>query len=212
MKTRITLIIFCALIASCSTRDEASMPELSVGQLKSPLPISTDMSLLATITASPTTVTAMQAGIESPTAIPTAQYAILSPLAIKKGNIVIEVTSYSISSSTFRFGVQITGLSPSQIPELSPEYTFYPVREVKFFHGDQGTPLELEPFGGGGGGGTNDDGTMTINQDFSYKLVSPFPVGQKQHIIAVITLHEIFGIAEPIRFDLEVVPKEGVQG
>jgi hypothetical protein len=120
--------------------------------------------------------------------------------------------SYTISSSTFRFGIRITGLSPSQIPELPPEYTFSPIIELKFLYGDQGIPLELEPYGGGGGGGTNDDGTITISQDFSYKLVSPLPTGQKQHIIALVTLDNIFGIAEPIRFDLEIVPEEGIQG
>ncbi len=207
MRAKITLIIFCALIAGCSTRNEASMPNPAVDQIKSPSPIVTDIPLMATITASPTIVTTMQS-----TATSTMQYEILSPLAIKKGNIVIEVTSYSISSSTFRFGIQITGLSPSQIPESPSEYTFSPIKDVKFFHGDQQTPLNLEFFGGGGGGGPNDDGTISINQDLSYRLVSPLPVGQKQHIIAVVTLHEIFGITEPIHFDLEIVPEEGIQG
>ncbi len=142
--------------------------------------------------------------------MPTEQYEILSPLAIKKGNVTIEVVSYTISSSIFRFGIAITGLSPSQIPGFSPE-SFAPIKEVKFFI-DQGTPLALAFVGGGGGGGINDDGTVTISQGFSYKLMSPLPVGQKQHIIALVTLHEIFGIAEPIRFDLEIIPREGIEG
>jgi hypothetical protein len=135
-----------------------------------------------------------------------AQYEILSPLSIRKDNFTIEVTSYSITSSIFRFGIRIIGLLPSQIPKLPPGREFSPIREVKFLNGDQKVPLKLELFGGGGGGGQNDDGTITISQGFSYRLVSPPPTGEKQHIIALVTLHETFGITNPIRFDLMVIP------
>lgn len=209
MKTKIVLMILCVLIAGCSTRGETSIPNSPVEPVQSPSPIITDASPIATTTSSTTTA---QTILESPTERPTAQYEILSPLAIKKDNIVIEVTSYTISGATFRFGIRITGLSPSQIPETSPEYPFSPISKIEFLYGDQGTPLELEALGGGGGGGPNDDGTMTINQAFAYKLAAPFPVGQKQHIIAIVTLHEIFGITEPVRFDLEIVPQENMQG
>ncbi len=212
MKTKITLIIFCVLIAGCSTRGEVSIPKSPVEPVKSPSPIITDISLIATTTTSPETTTTTQTIIVSPTEIPAVQYEILSPLAIKKDNIVIEVSSYTISGATFRFGIRITGLSSSQIPETPPEYTFSPISGIEFFYGDQETPLELEPFGGGGGGGPNEDGMITINQDFAYTLAAPFPVGQKQHIIAIVTLHEMFGITGPVRFDLEIVPEEEIQG
>lgn len=209
MKSRITLIIFWVFISGCSARHDSPTP---VEPLHSPSPIVTSFPAPGIITNSPTPVNTPRTVVATPTTMPVEQYVILSPLAIKKDNIIIEVTSYTISSSTFRFGIRITGLSPSQIPELPPEYTFSPIIELKFLYGDQGIPLELEPYGGGGGGGTNDDGTITISQDFSYKLVSPLPTGQKQHIIALVTLDNIFGIAEPIRFDLEIVPEEGIQG
>lgn len=213
MRTKITLIIFWVLIAGCSAHNNAPTP---VEPIRSPSSIVTSLPAPEIITAFPTTVNTPRTVIATPTTIPTEQYEILSPLAIKKNNIVVEVTSYTIytisSSFIFRFGIRITGLYPSQIPELPPEYTFSPISEIRFLYGDQEVPLELEPFGGGGGGGTNDDGTITINQSFSYKLMSPLPVGQKQHIIALVTLNEIFGITGPVRFDLEIVPEEGIQG
>ncbi len=209
MRTKITLIISCVLISGCLARNQTSTPKLSAAEsIYSPSPVVSN-SLVPTPTF-PTLVVTPQTVIMSPTTMPIEQYEILSPLAIKKGNITIEVVSYTITSSIFRFGIRITGLSPSQIPESSPE-SFVPIKEVEFFI-DQDTPLALAFLGGGGGGGTNDDGTVTINQDFAYKLMSPLPVGQKQHIIALVTLHEIFGIAEPIRFDLEITPDEGVGG
>jgi hypothetical protein len=126
---------------------------------------------------------------------------------------VIEVVSQTISDTMlFRFGIRVTGLDSSQIPETSPEDTFAPVSKVEFFYGDQETPLEGELVGGGGGGGPLDDETVTINQGFSYQLEHTFPVGQEQHIIAVVTLDETLGISDPIRFDLEIVPQEGMQG
>lgn len=141
------------------------------------------------------------------------QYEIISPMAVRKDGIVIEVVSYTIADSTFRFGIKITGLDPSQIP-ADPESTFSPVSEVTFFtyEGGATSPLEVELVGGGGGGGQNEDGTVTINQDFAYKLVQAVPAGKPLHVIAVVTLHPIFGITEPIRFDLEIVPQEGIQG
>lgn len=140
----------------------------------------------------------------------TLQYEILSPTAIRKGNITIEVVSYTLTDSVLRFGIRFTGLDPARIPETSPEGTFSPISEVAFFVGE--TPLKVEPIGGGGGGGPNDDGTVTINQSFSYRVLQTFIIGQPLHITAVVRLHPLFEITEPIRFDLEIVPQEGTQG
>lgn len=140
----------------------------------------------------------------------TPQYEILSPTAIRKGNIVIEVVSYTLSNSVLRFGIRFTGLDPARIPESSPEGTFSPISDVAFFVGE--APLEVEPMGGGGGGGPNEDGTVMINQDFSYRVLQAFPIGQPLHMTAVVRLHPLFEITEPIRFELEIVPQEGTQG
>lgn len=163
---------------------------------------------------STSTVTA-EALLVTPSYTPpvTSPYEIISPLAVRKDGIVVEVVSYTIADSIFRFGIKITGFDPSQIP-ADPESTFSPISEVTFFtyEGGETSLLEVELVGGGGGGGQNEDGTVTINQDFAYRLVRAFPTGKPLHVIAVVTLHPIFGITEPIRFDLEIVPQEGIQG
>lgn len=212
MKTKIIVTIFISILMSgCSAGDGIPLSTLPADSSKSPLATLTEIPLTImpnTFPATPVT--------ESPllpsTKQPDMQYEYLSPLAIKKDNIIIEVSSYTIADSTFRFGINITGLSPAQIPETSPEYTFSPVVGTDFFYGDEQIPLELELFGGGGGGGINEDGTITISQDFSYKLLSPLPLRQKQYITVYVTLHETFGITEPVRFDLEIIPVEEIQG
>lgn len=207
MKTKIIVVIIFSMMTGCSARSGIHLSKSPADSGKSTFPIPTETHL----TVAPA-ITDTKLPTPFLTEIPDMQYEYLSPLAIRKGNIVIEVTSYTIADSIFQFGINITGLSPSQIPETSPEYTFSPVIGIEFFYGDEKIPLELEPFGGGGGGGTNDDGTISIAQDFSYKLLSPLPLGQKQYITAYLTLHETFGIPETVRFDLEIIPTEEIQG
>jgi hypothetical protein len=37
-------------------------------------------------------------------------------------------------------------------------------------------------------------------------------VGQEEHIIVLVTFHEIFGITEPVRYELDLVPLQGPLG
>lgn len=199
------LVLFCLYATGCSIRGGGLSSEspTTPSEYSTPMPTGT-LALTATAEKLPS---------PSHTATDVPQYEVLSPVAIRKGNIVIEVVSYTISDSTFRFGVRFSGLDPLQIPDTSPEGVFSPVSKVIFFHKTtRETPLEVELIGGGGGGGVNGDGAVTINQDFSYKLMQTFPVGQAQHLVAVVTLHPIFGIIKPIRFELEIVPQAGIQG
>ena len=161
----------------------------------------------------PTATAEILPAIPSSTPTGAPQYETISPLSIRKDGVTIEIVSYTIANSTFQFGIKVTGLDPSKLP-ADPESTFSPVSEVTFltYEGGETSPLEVELVGGGGGGGQNEDGTMTINQDFAYKLAQAIPAGKPLHVIALVRLHPMFGITEPIRFDLEIVPQEGIQG
>lgn len=145
----------------------------------------------------------------------TLPYEFVSPGSIRtKTGVLIEIKSAYIAvfpsqETTFRFVLSFSGLPEDQIPEHSREDSFFLVEDVQFFHGEGEVPLEVEKFGGGGGGGPLDDDTVSVNQSEIYRLPSDFTVGLAEHIVALVTFHEVLGITEPVRFDLEIVPQDG---
>jgi len=105
-----------------------------------------------------------------------------------------------------RFDVRFTG-PPEQLSQQSGPL----VSKVTFYHAD-GTPWQMKQDGGGGGGGVNSDGTVAVNENFHFRLLSPVSAGKKQHIVAVVTFNKALGITTPVRFEMEIEPREGIQG
>lgn len=112
----------------------------------------------------------------------------------------------------FDFGFCYSGLSKAEIPESREGDADPPlILSLQFFRGDEATPLEMEVIGTANSYGKM-DGVPQICENQLYQFPADVVAGEAEHIIAVVTFHEIFGIAEPMRYEMDVVPLQGPSG
>jgi hypothetical protein len=133
--------------------------------------------------------------------------------SFQEGRLTIEVTNAQVYSDPtfsqiFKFGLQFSGTLPASMSDLN---NFFPVKEVKFFliDGEQETPFDVEQIGGGGGGpGLLADGTFSLDQDFTYKVVTPLSANKNFLIKAKVITNETLGISHPINFEVNIIPDQ----
>ncbi|WP_322510102.1 hypothetical protein [Anaerolinea sp.] len=180
------LIIISIFAVGCSSSVKTLLPTQAV--TTTPFPVVTD---------NPTQVIVVS------TPLPQNE----TPLIMPQENAFTMEATATISAADFHFVIDFRKLH--KIPKVPSGYTFSPVKDVVFFYvyGDQELPIDLEETGGSGGGSDEPDGTFTLHQEFDYRLKSLFPPGQEQHIIAIVTLDEALGMADPVRIELKITPK-----
>lgn len=112
----------------------------------------------------------------------------------------------------FDFGFCYSGLSKAEIPESREGDADPPfILSLQFFRGDDETPLEMEVIGTANSYGKM-DGISQICENQLYQFPADVVAGEAEYIIAVVTFHEMFGIAEPMRYEMDVVPLQGPSG
>jgi hypothetical protein len=137
--------------------------------------------------------------------------AISSPFVRVVGDLAIELSQPRLEKDPvkgwfFDFGFCYTGLSLADLPEpgesdLNPTL----IVNLQFFRSEEELPLEMEVIGAGRSRATV-EGVPQICENQFYQFPSDVVAGQAEHIIAFVTFHEIFGIAEPMRYEMDVFP------
>ena len=117
------------------------------------------------------------------------------------------------SGALFTLSFKYTGFTEDQIPESKAEYADPPfITALQIFRGDEETPIGLDVYTIGSGTGEGDANTLDIYEGQTYRLPSDFVVGQEERIIVLVTFNEIFGISNPVRYELDLIPKQGPLG
>jgi hypothetical protein len=185
------------------------------------MPSETEELILTTATES---VSSAPSETEEPTSQPGAEsdlplYEVISPESIQAENgTLIELNSASIEihpvmGTRFRLGFRYTGITRDQIPESRAEYVDPPfITDLQFFRGEDETPIRLDVGGAGGGQHQTDSGALSLNQSQTYQFPDDMVVGQEEHIIVLVTFHEIFGISEVVRYEFDLLPLQGPLG
>jgi len=180
------LLLSCALLIACSRSPTLPTPETTPAP--SQLPLAT--------TVSPSTQES-----PLPSTPPTQQpWGAFAPSFVKDG-VTFEASAYG-RESCVRVSVDVRGplesLGSLQFSGLGL------VSNILLIDGDTGHLLhpQLTGRGGGGGGG---DGTIGMGEEFTYEVTSPLPV---RHLIAIVTFDRALRISAPMRFDLQVMPRE----
>lgn len=146
-------------------------------------------------------------------------YEVFSPETITtEGGFVIAfnratIEIHPVMGTLFRLGFRYIGLTKDQIPETRWEYVDPPfIVDLQIFRGEDETPIRLDVGGVGGGQHLDEDGALVIGQSQTYQFPDDFTVGQVEHIVLLVTFHEMFGITAPVRYELDLVPLEGPLG
>lgn len=117
------------------------------------------------------------------------------------------------AGTLFKFGFRCSGLTEDQIPESRVEYDDPPfIVTIQIFRGEGETPIRLDVFSRGSGPSEGEYGILDIYQSQTYQLPSDFVVGQTERITVLVTFHEVFGITDPVRYELDLVPLQGPLG
>lgn len=146
-------------------------------------------------------------------------YPVISPevIVIEDGFEIILMDAFigidPVSGTLFTFGFKYTGFTEDQIPESRAEYADPPfITALQIFRGEDETSIGLDVYSIGSGTGEGEAGALDIYQSQTYRLPSDFIVGQEERIVVLVTFNELFGISEPVRYELDLVPKQGPLG
>ena len=199
MKIKYTLLLACILLAACSPQ---TLADGSTTEPYAEAPSETEESTLP-----PSEKT------DAPL------YEVLSPESIQtEGGILIELYTalieiHPVSGALFKLGFRYTGLTEDQIPESGWEQADSPfIEDLQFFRGEDETPIRLEVIGAGGGQSPADSGALSLNQSQTYQFPADFVVGQTERIVVLVTFHEMLGIPETVRYELDLTPLQGPLG
>ena len=139
------------------------------------------------------------------TEAPTLSYQILSPAKIKKDNVTFEASVELLSCAELSFDVNATLPSdyPTQLPPGNEGHYPYIFEDWGITLSSPNVSLKPDPsFGGGGGADIN--GVHIRGQGQGYFIDPPLVSGQNIHITAHIKFNELFGITEPVPFEIDL--------
>jgi hypothetical protein len=205
MKTKWIILVACACLTACSTQTSAVAP--TTDPPAQPVSPPEDMpEKLPTETSQPEETEVAIYEVVSPETITTDD-----GFMIEFNGATIEI--HPVMGTQFRLGFRYSGLTKDQIPESRWEYVDPPfITDLQIFHGEDETPIRLDVGGEGGGQHLDEDGVLVIGQSQSYYFPDDFEVGQVEHIVLLVTFHEMFGIGAPVRYELDLEPLQGPLG
>ena len=181
-----SMLLLCGLVSACSLGPAFPTPQ------NTPIP------------SRPPSVRTTPVPFPVPSTPPTPQpWGTFGPSFIKDG-VTFEASAYSRDSC-----VSVTvGVSGPLATLGSLQYQGVGlVRNITLIDGDRGLLLRVQLTGRGGGGGGG-DGTIGRGQEFIYEVSSPLPV---RHLMALVTFDQAFRLSAPMRFDLQVIPRDTLQ-
>ncbi len=205
MKIKWGILMTCVCLTACSM----------------PVPTVTPTANLPARTSTPRNDPSDQIPTETPQTEGTevVTYEVISPESINtEGGVVITfngatIEIHPVMGTLFRLGFRYSGLSKDQIPETRWEYVDPPfIVDLQIFRGVDEVPIRLDVGGAGGGPGITEDGPLIIGQSQTYQFPDDFVAGEVEHIVVLVTFHEMFGISVPVRYELDLVPLEGPLG
>ena len=205
MKTKWIILMACACLTACSTQTSAVTPTADL-----PVP-----------SVSPTADESEELPVETPQTEETEAviYEVISPETISTEDGFVIAFNYAtieihpVMGTQFRLGFLYSGMTKDQIPESRWEYIDPPfIVDLQIFRGEDEVPIRLDVGGVGGGQHLDEDGALVIGQSQTYQFPDDFEVGQVEHIVVLVTFHEIFGITAPVQYELDLVPLEGPLG
>ncbi|HEY9153122.1 MAG TPA: response regulator transcription factor [Anaerolineales bacterium] len=137
-----------------------------------------------------------------PTETPTLSYQVLSPTKIEKGNSTFEASAVLMSCAELQFEVIGTFSSEYPTPSAGNDYPFIVMQDgVKLSSNDVSLTPDLHY---GGGGGIDESNFHVRSNGAGYFINPPLTSGQKLHLVALVNLNEVFGITNPVRFELDL--------
>ena len=137
-----------------------------------------------------------------PTATPTLSYQVLSPTKIEKGNVTFEVSTLLMSCSELSFEVNGTFSSDYPTPSADNDYPYIVKPEGIML--SSSNVLFMRDLHYGGGGGSDQNGIHIRGEGVGYFINPPLTSGQKIHLSALINFNEVFGITDPIPFEMDL--------
>ncbi|MBG0785025.1 MAG: hypothetical protein H0S79_07965 [Anaerolineaceae bacterium] len=205
MKTKWIILVACACLTACSTQTSAVMP--TTDPPAQPVSPTEELSEeLPTETSQPEETEVTIYEVVSPETITTDD-----GFVIELAGATIEI--HPVMGTQFRLGFRYSGMTKEQIPETKWEFVDPPfIVDLQILRGEDETPIRLDVGGEGGGQHLDEDGALVIGQDQSYYFPDDFEVGQEEHIVLLVTFHEIFGITTPVRYELDLEPLQGPLG
>ena len=205
MKIKWGILMACGCLTACSMKTPAVTPTAD----------------LPAQSVSPTDDVSEKLPTETPQTTETEGviYEVISPETITtEDGFVIELIGATIEihpvmGTQFRLGFRYSGLTKDQIPETRWEYIDPPfIVDLQIFRGVDEVPIRLDVGGAGGGPGVTENGPLVIGQSQTYQFPDDFVAGEVEHIVVLVTFHEMFGISAPVRYELDLVPLEGPLG
>ena len=141
-----------------------------------------------------------------PTATPTLSYQVLSPTKIQKDNVTFEASAVLMSCAELQF--EMIGTFPSDYPTQLPpgnegEYPFIVKPDGVMLSSPNIFITRDLHYGGGGGSDSND--IHVRGQGDGYFINPPLTSGQKMHLTALINFNDVFGIANAVPFEIDLI-------
>ncbi len=137
-----------------------------------------------------------------PTETPELSYQVLSPSMIKKDNVTFEASAKLMSCTELQFTVSGTFTADYPTPLPDNDYPFI-VKQGGVVLSSPDASLIRDP-SFGGGGGSDENSVHVRGQGNGYFINPPLTSGQKIHLTALVSFNELFGITNPVPFDLEL--------
>jgi len=140
-----------------------------------------------------------------PTATPTLSYQVLSPTKIEKDNVTFEASAVLMSCAELQF--EMIGTFPSDYPTQLPpgnegNYPFIVKPDGVMLSSPNIFITRDLHYGGGGGSDSND--IHIRGEGDGYFINPPLTSGQKMHLTALVNFNDVFGITNPVRFELDL--------
>ncbi len=137
-----------------------------------------------------------------PTGTPTLSYQILSPTKIEKDNVTFEVSALLMSCSELSFEVNGTFSSDYPTPSAGNDYPF--IFKPDGIMLSSPSVLFMRDLHYGGGGGADQNGIHIRGGGNGYFISPPLTPGQKIHLSALINFNDVFGITNPVLFEIDL--------
>lgn len=137
-----------------------------------------------------------------PTETPTLSYQVLSPAKIEKDNVTFAVSALLMSCSELSFEVDGTFSSDYPTPSAGNDYPFIVKPDGVML--SSSNVLFMRDLHYGGGGGSDENGVHIRGHGDGYFISPPLTPGQKIHLNALINFNDVFGMTNPIPFEIEL--------
>lgn len=137
-----------------------------------------------------------------PTETPTQSYQVLSATKIKKGNVTFEVSVLLMSCSELSFEADGIFSSDYPTPSVGNDYPF--IVKPNGVMLSSSNVLFMRDLHYGGGGGSDINGVHVRGHGDGYFISPPLTPGQKIHLSAFINFNDVFGMTNPVPFEIEL--------